>query len=357
MKTIRNILILLSAIISYACSSDNNVESTAHGVEGVQLKSGTVAAPIQGNANTRALYSFQSDNLSFTRTYEGSDVIFICNHYLTPYVYKTYGVDTGKMFYQAAGNTFKGMYDISIYVDPEQWYGNMAATDTIMEVIIDGTTTSIKWDQPSDSSFILDLTNQSGRMEDAFGRQLPYCRIPTSKATGTQIWTFLTSYYWVIFNTSVDIYSIDRVEMVADEPLASKLYWKYTGKPSYLTEYNNPYTNGVIWNTLRQAACFIAFYPSEDGIINNLGFKVTYTLKDGTVRTETEYIRPQQKEAKPYNVYKNLFTLSKEHGLQNMYVDEVLEVDNWSKTTDIKADVQKSGKETGGGGPHEGEVG
>lgn len=358
MRTIRNILILLSVIIMYACSNDN-VDATVETVDGkIHLNKGSVSAPIQGNANTRALYSFQSDNLSFTRTYvNGSDVMFVVNHYLTPYVYKTYGKDTGKLFYRSSTNTFYGTYSTDLYIEPEIWPGVMADTDSLMEVIMDGSTTALTWEQPKDTSFLVDLTNQSGRMEDAFARQLPYTRIPVKRLEGTQIWTFLTSYYWVIFNTTNDIQSIDRVEMVADEPLASKLYWKYTAKPSYLTEYNNPYANGVVWNTPRQAYCFLSFYPGEDGIINNLGFKVTYTLKDGTVKTETEHVRPQQKDAKPYNVYKNLFTLSKEHGLQNMYVDEVLEVDNWSKTTDIKADVSKSGKETGGGGTHEGEGG
>ena len=71
-------------------------------------------------------------------------------------------------------------------------------------------------------------------------------------------------------------------------------------------------------------------------------------MTDGTKHKGSSNVRPQVKVAAAGNLYKNGFMISKAHGLQNVYVDEKVEVDNWSKAYDQSVIAPKSGVEIEG---------
>lgn len=358
MKQIRYLLLFIGSAILSACSSEPTNVVTGENASSERFANavtGTVDASTSiGDPTTRALYTFNSENLSYVRNYEDGDMIYVPNKYYTNYVYRAYTFlqACGKLYYVLNGNTFTGTFWNDTYIEPEIWPGQIQPSDTIMEVIWDKNFTALSWQQEKDTCFVYSLENQNGSMQDCFSRQMPYTRTRRDHMFGTQVWTYLNAYYWVIFKCSSDIKNIKKVAIHADEPMASEVYYGYNGKLNSRTVYNGPYASGVVWNSNHtQADCFISFYTGGTATtFNNFGFDVTYELTDGTIITDSEDVRPQVKEASPSNVYRNMFSLSKEHGLQNMYIDEKIEVNNWEKVADVNADVQKTGKEIPGGG-------
>jgi hypothetical protein len=238
------------------------------------------------------------------------------------------------LYYQPSTNKFKGTAAWYTSFTPPKTLGpRMVDTDSLQICIIDKNYADWDYDVAQDTSMILGLTKQKGTQLDAFAHQLIYLYLPRSLYSGTHLWTqTIMAYYWLIFTfPDRDVASIDTIRVHADEPMPSKVAWKYKG---YLaknyTEYNAPYAVGTNSFSSTGADAFIAFYTGNGtATFNNFGFDISYTLTDGTKHKGSSNVRPQVKTAAAGNLYKNAFAISKAHGVQNTYVDEIVEVDKW----------------------------
>lgn len=325
---------------------------------------------------TRAFYSFNSENLTFLRLYQTGDYMFQFNPDFTPDLYMAYSI-LMKMSYRVAQNDFYGTFiSNEHYKYGVGWGADRPKTDTMMMVLWDQNFTSLyhqqfRWNltnnalnvdptKPNnDTCIVVPLIGQLGTKEDAFSRQLPWCRYPLSRMQGTHVWNNLTAHYWLILLfDSTEVASIDTVRIHADEPMYDHVYWKYTGKLSYLNNQwgmvnGGPYAIGCdtiypIEKGWKHADIFISFFPGEPsyGTFHNFGFEIGWTDKSGIHHNSTEKInqdnvRPQAKYAAAGNVYKDAMTLTLAHGLQNMYEDEVVEIDKWNTAVDSTIIVKK----------------
>jgi len=354
---IRIFLVTVVCSLFFAsCSGDREASSRDDVVEyeNKQVRE-DVTIPI-GNIiseapNTRSLWSFNSDNLSITRQYEQGDILYIFNPYLTD-LYFQYNASyhDNELTYRPATNNFKGsaIWNKS-WSPPNTWGPKMTDADSLMLLIIDKNCSSWKFSSARDTSMTLDLTRQLGTQKDCFSRQLVYLCLPRSLYSGTHLWTnMIIAYYWLEFKfPDKDVASIDTIRVHADEPMPSNVAWKWRGYLSKnYTEYKGPYAIGTNSFSSTGADAFIAFYTGNGTTtFNNFGFDISYTLTNGTKRKGSSNVRPQVKTAAAGNLYKNAFMISGAKGVQNMYVDEIVEVDKWTNVYNGTVIAPKSGVE------------
>lgn len=389
-------------LLSLCGCSDNNTdvqtpnEIGANGGKHNSIQQSIPASNLHGKGSTRAFYNFFSDNLNYLRLYELGDKSFVANQHFTPECYcdpgdagydwnVAYGSDFNLFKYRLPQNDFwctnlgyNYFYkSYNIWDSPEYPSGYINDDDTLMTVIMDQNSPDLiyqghKWAYTSnshtgynpslpayDTCFVLGLSNQNGTMEDCFSRQLPWVRYPVRLTEGTHVWKYLTSYYWLILlYDSTEVATIDTVRIHADEPMYDHVYWKYNATVSYLAKDwgmvdGGPFALGcdtiyAIEKGWKHADIFISFFPGEsgEGHYHNFGFEVGWTDKFGVHHNSTEKInqdnvRPQVKVANAGNVYKDAMTLTLAHGLQNMYEDEVVEIDNWNTKVDSTVVLHK----------------
>lgn len=391
----KKIAIYISIVLlCIACSTeDAKIDNYTHESKpSANLTEKTVNADLialRGN-NTRALYDYNSSSLTYKRFYEQGDQYFVANPYLTPecYVgdaYMSYGADLNLYDYRPATNDFmnaNSMFYPYIYYDIWDADGDGnddneydLLCDSLMFVIIDKNCTDMYWQMhrwnnayfpyhasnaaagPNDTCFYLGLESQKGTMKDCFCRQIAWIRYPHKLLDGTHIWGNTNAYYWlVLLFDSTEVASIDTIRMHADDNLTSKLYFKYTGHPSTHPALNNnegPFAIGCdtiypIEKGWKHADVYLSFFAGDGGsyTFTNFGFEVGWTDKFGVHHNSTEKInqdniRPQKKYAAAGNVYKDAMTLTLAHGLQNMYEDEVVEVDKWETQIDSTVIIKK----------------
>lgn len=359
MKTFRKIFILLCVATFVSC--DNNDTKVLTETEHVAQDGFEPAFTIpvwgmRGQTDTRALYIFNSDNLTVARSYETGDKMFVFNHFLqdAAYVYYTYA-RLGMMNYLVASNNFK----TDLVTFATSWdatthkfgAGRIADADSMMFALFDSNCTDLRCYPSKDTSIVLGLNNQKGTQVDCFSRQLPFCRVPKVKASGTHMWINTTAFYWLIFKfPDKDVQKITNIKIHADEPLVSRAAWKYRGYLSKTaTEYNSPNATGTnSWNSDNSGAdAFISFWVGDGtATFNNFGFDITYILTDGSQHTGSVDVRPQVKVAAAGNLYKNAFMISGAHGVQNMYIDEIVEVDKWDNAYNGTGIAPKSGADS-----------
>jgi len=360
MKWLGNIILLLIVGFMFSCSdsSETNPIDNPYSIEleGADLSSFPADNISVIGQHTRSLWSFNSENLSVNRVYEDGDVLYVLNPYLPKLLWTTFpypAYNYNRTYYNTSKNAFSvatqkgGVFFQKTYVPPSKLSDQMANNDSLMIAILDKNYNGWDYDAAQDTSMILPLTNQIGTQNDAFAHQMIYLTIPRSMYAGTHLWTqVLMAYYWLEFTfPNQDVASIDTIRVHADEPMPSKVAWKYRGYLSKnYTEYKGPYAIGTNSFSSKKADAFIAFYVGEGTTtFNNFGFDISYTLTDGTKHKGSSNVRPQVKTASPGNLYRNAFLISKAHGVQNTYVDEKVEVDNWSKAYDQSVIAPKSG--------------
>lgn len=354
MKTmIRNIIRMLFVLIFFiSCNSEEKVENF---VEETAIASETVSIPVDrvlnGTGDTRTLWSFNSKNLTLTRIYESGDILYLLNPYL-PAVFYTYAamgsVKYNYLSYNPSTNAFGGVAVFQKkFTPPTTVYDPLVPSDSVTLVLFDKNYADWSYKVEKDSSLILGLKNQKGTQNDAFAHQATYLYLPYRLYAGTHLWTqTIMAYYWLIFTfPDQDVKSIDNIKIHADEPMPSSVAWKYKGYLSErYTEYNGPNAIGTNSFSSSGADAFIAFYVGNGtATFNNFGFDITYTLTDNTQHTGSVNVRPQVKTASAGNVYKNAFMISKAHGVQNTYVDEIVEIDKWNNTYNGTVIAPKSG--------------
>ncbi len=342
--------------------------------------------------NTRALYRFQSENLNVTRWYQLTDYVLAVNPNWIEYYYNYYRTKSNnrinRLYYRFTDNgfstvsaskmaefdvTFKTSMYWQIYIGKKAYkvggvQQKIQDEDTIMLAIFDKNNPDVyyspEWYDPSDTTIVQGLTAQAGTKADCFSRQVPWVRYPKVLFGGTHVWRDLTAYYWLqILYDSTKVASIDTVHMHAEEGLASKLYFKYDATVSMdCTIWDGPYAIGVdtmfalkgheygqgVGECNKRADVFISFFPGlkTNNIFHNFGFDVSWTGTDGTKHSmkdpmNQENVRPQAKVASPGNVYRDAMTLTLEHGLQNMWEDEVIEIDKWNTKVDSTIIIKK----------------
>lgn len=399
----RKINIIWSLLLLSLCGcSDNNIDVQKDDevvISGGRHGSTQLSIPVSnlhGDNSTRAIYDFFSDNLTYLRLYEVGDKYFVANQHFAPESYcgpgdpgldwdVAFGNDLNLFSYRPVENDFwctnlghNFFYkSYNIWDSPKYPTGYINDDDTLMTVIMDKKCRDLiyqphKWAYtsnshtsynpslpPDDTCFVLGLSDQDGTKEDCFSRQLPWVRYPVYLTKGTHVWKYLTSYYWLILLfDSTEVASIDTVRIHAEEPMYDHVYWKYNATVSYLAKDwgmvdGGPFALGCdtiypIEKGWKHADIFISFFPGEggEGRYHNFGFEVGWTDKFGVHHDSKDpknqdNVRPQVKIANAGNVYKDAMTLTLEHGLQNMYEDEVVEIDNWNTKVDSTVIIKK----------------
>lgn len=388
MKTNISLMALLACLF-ITCKDDympepNYIDNASNTIE-EEIQS-IDANAISYGGDTRSFYRFNSENLNVTRWYEQGDYMIEFNQYFGLYWYNYYVVRTkrlNRLYYIPSDNNFSTVNasQMALAGIPFQttvaWNKVNGSTvikiggvsqkvedaDTTMFFIVDkynkGFLFAPEEYEPTDTTLIQDLTNQDGTKKDCFSRQVPWVRYPKGLWTGTHVWKDLTAYYWLIMlYDSTDVASIDTIHMHAKEPLASRVYLKYNGTISDSTKWDGPYAIGV--DTMyaipgnayqdynKRADIFISFFPGlkSNNVFHNFGFDVAWTGTDGVKHytyepMNQEDVRPQAKVASPGNVYRDAMGLSLDHGLQNLYEDEVVEIDKWKTQVDSTVIIRK----------------